>query len=278
MRDLIKKILRESFINKTGDLVGFNYELADGESKFDMLTDDIYNNIGGGTIIYDDVFNYVIKDLKRLFFNRNELSKRDSIQVKFDDINKNGDMDDMYNFLYPLVDNLYHEYFRYNLNEETDKREPNQLDMMYYWKNSPKVTDPTDQQQMDDFMWYLIEYVDFPSDGNYRRIKPFIEGLLNYGLVDYDLYVKMYRWMVFKMRDLFKLMEEENLEDELTNVGGDDSYNDWAWHVLSLGRNRFEKALEMWDDDLEYILELKPIESFGYGWPHPLDIKERQES
>ena len=39
MRDLIKKILRESFINKTGDLVGFNYELADGESKFDMLTD-----------------------------------------------------------------------------------------------------------------------------------------------------------------------------------------------------------------------------------------------
>ena len=158
------------------------------------------------------------------------------------------------------------------------KEESKELDMMHYWKNSPKVIDVDNTEQMDDFMWYLIDYVDFPSDGNYRRIKPFIEGLINYGLIDYDLYVKMYRWMVFKMRDLFTLMEDENLENRLTKVGGDDSYNDWAWHVLSLGRKTFEGVLNQDEGELNYVLNLQPIESFGYGWPHPLDIKERQQS
>ena len=52
------------------------------------------------------------------------------------------------------------------------------MDMMHFWSNSPKVTDVGDVSQMDDFMWYVIDYVDFPSDGNYRRIKTFIKSLI----------------------------------------------------------------------------------------------------
>ena len=165
-----------------------------------------------------------------------------------------------------------------NLIKKVLREESKSMDMVYFWKNSPKVNDPTDQKQMDDFMWYLIEYVDFPSDGNYRRIEHFIEGLINYGLIDYDLYLKMYRWMTLKFRVLHGLMEKENLESRLTNVGSDDSYSDWSWHVLSLGRKTFEGVLNMDEDELNYVLNLEPIESFGYGWPHPFDIKERQQS
>jgi hypothetical protein len=58
------------------------------------------------------------------------------------------------------------------------------MDMMHFWKNSPKVTDVDNTEQMDDFMWHIIDYVDFPSDGNYRRIKPFIKSLIRYGLIE----------------------------------------------------------------------------------------------
>jgi hypothetical protein len=162
-----------------------------------------------------------------------------------------------------------------NLIKKVLREESKSMDMLHFWKNSPKVTDHTDKKQMDDFMWYLIEYVDFPSDGDYTRIKHFIEGLMRYGLIDYDLYVKMYSWMTLKFMALHGLMEKENLTNKLINVGGDDSYSDWSWHVLSLGRKTFEGVLNMYEDELNYVLNLEPIESFGYGWPHPFDIKER---
>jgi hypothetical protein len=165
-----------------------------------------------------------------------------------------------------------------NLIKKVLREESKSMDMVHFWKNSPKVNDPTDQKQMDNFMWYLIDYVDFPSDGNYKRIKTFIEGLINYGLIDYDLYVKMYRWMTMNFKFLHGLMEKENLTNRLTNVGSDDSYSDWSWHVLSLGRKTFEGVLNMYEDELNYVLNLEPIESFGYSWPHPFDIKERQQS
>ena len=108
-------------------------------------------------------------------------------------------------------------------------------DMMHFWNNSPKVTDVDNTEQMDDFMWHIIDYVDFPSDGDYRRIKPFIKSLIRYGLIDVDFYIYMYRWLNRKLRDIS--IAEEEFQLSLVHVGSDDSYSDWKWHVLSFGKS-----------------------------------------
>jgi hypothetical protein len=96
-------------------------------------------------------------------------------------------------------------------------------DMMHFWNNSPKVTDVDNTEQMDDFMWHIIDYVDFPSDGDYRRIKPFIKSLIRYGLIDVDFYIYMYRWLNRKLRDIS--IAEEEFQLSLVHVGSDDSYS-----------------------------------------------------
>ena len=142
------------------------------------------------------------------------------------------------------------------------KEESNQLDMMHFWKNSPKVDDVNDaKKDMDDFMWHLIDYVDFPSDGDNRRIKLFIQSLIRYGLIDVEFYIKMYRWLKIKLRMISSA--EEDFQMSLDNVGGDDSYNDWLWHVLSLGKTNFDRLMEGYDDTIEDMEELYPIESFS---------------
>lgn len=153
------------------------------------------------------------------------------------------------------------------------KEESNQLDMMHFWKNSPKVDDVNDaKKDMDDFMWHLIDYVDFPSDGDNRRINKFIMSLIRYGLIDVEFYIKMYRWLKIKVRMISSA--EENFQMSLDYVGGDDSYSDWLWHVLSLGKENFERLIEGYDDTVESMEQLNPIESFQYAWPHPYDFKE----
>lgn len=151
------------------------------------------------------------------------------------------------------------------------REESESMDMMDFWNNSPKVTDMDNTEQMDDFMWYLIDYVDFPSDGNFRRIEPFIKSLIRYGLIDVEFYTKMYRWLNSKLREISTA--EEDFQMSLDHVGGDDSYSDWKWHVLSLGRENFERLKEGWHDVVDAMEELEPIESFNYAWPHPYDFR-----
>jgi len=152
------------------------------------------------------------------------------------------------------------------------KEESKELDMMHYWKNSPKVTDVDNTEQMDDFMWHIIDYVDFPSDGDNRRINKFIMSLIRYGLIDVEFYIKMYRWLNRKLSDI--QTAEENFQMSLDFVGGDDSYSDWKWHVLSLGKENFERLIEGYDDTVESMEELNPVESFQYAWPHPYDFRD----
>ena len=146
------------------------------------------------------------------------------------------------------------------------------MDMMHFWSNSPKVTDVGDVSQMDDFMWYMIDYVDFPSDGNFRRINSFIKSLVMYGLVDVEFYIEMYRWLNRKVREIHSLEEEFQLS--LDYVSGDDSFSDWKWHVLSLGKDNFERLKEGWEDAIDVVETLRPIESFNYAWPHPYDFRD----
>ena len=148
------------------------------------------------------------------------------------------------------------------------------MDMMYFWNNTPKVTDVDDTEQMDDFMWYLIDYVDFPSDGNFRRIEPFIKSLIRYGFIDVEFYTNMCVWLNRKLREI--KTAEEDFQLSLDYVSGDDSYSDWKWHVLSLGRENFERLKEGWDDTIEVVEAIRPIESFNYAWPHPYDFRSRQ--
>lgn len=152
------------------------------------------------------------------------------------------------------------------------REESESMDMMHFWNNSPKVTDVNDaKKDMDDFMWYLIDYVDFPSDGNYRRIKPFIKSLIRYGLIDVEFYIKMYRWLQIKLGQIS--VAEEQFQMSLDYVGGDDSYSDWKWHVLSFGKENFERLIEGYHDAVDAMEELRPIESFNYAWPHPYDFR-----
>lgn len=151
------------------------------------------------------------------------------------------------------------------------REESESMDMMHFWNNSPKVTDVNDTEQMDNFMWHIIDYVDFPSDGNYRRIKPFILSLIRYGMIDVEFYTNMYRWLNRKLREIRDI--EETFQMSLDNVGGDDSYSDWKWHVLSLGKTNFERIKEGYDDSIEFVESLRPIESFNYAWPHPYDFR-----
>lgn len=152
------------------------------------------------------------------------------------------------------------------------KEESNELNMMHYWENAPKVDDLDNTEQMDNLMWYTINYVDFPSDGNYKRINKFIMSLVRYGLIDIDFYIKMYRWLNRKLSDI--QTAEENFQMSLDYVGGDDSYSDWKWHVLSLGKENFERLIEGYDDTVESMEELNPVESFQYAWPHPYDFRD----
>jgi len=153
------------------------------------------------------------------------------------------------------------------------KEETQSMDMMHFWSNSPKVTDVGDVSQMDDFMWYMIDYVDFPSDGNFRRINSFIKSLVMYGLIDVEFYIEiMYKWLNRKVREIHSLDEEFQLS--LDYVSGDDSFNDWKWHVLSLGKDNFERLKEGWEDAIDVVETLRPIESFNYAWPHPYDFRD----
>lgn len=151
------------------------------------------------------------------------------------------------------------------------REESESMDMMDFWSNSPKVTDVNDTKQMDNFMWHIIDYVDFPSDGNYRRIKPFILSLIRYGMIDVEFYTNMYTWLNRKLREISDI--EETFQMSLDYVGGDDSYSDWKWHVLSLGKTNFERIKEGYDDSIEFVESLRPIESFNYAWPHPYDFR-----
>ena len=151
------------------------------------------------------------------------------------------------------------------------KEESQSMDMMHFWSNSPKVTDSSNTEQLDEFMWHMINYVDFPSDGNYRRINSFIKSLVMYGLVDVEFYIEMYRWLNRKVREIHSLDEEFQLS--LDYVSGDDSFSDWKWHVLSLGKTIFERLKEGYEDAIEVVEPLSPIESFIYSWPHPYDFR-----
>ena len=145
------------------------------------------------------------------------------------------------------------------------REESESMDMMHFWNNKP------DTEEMDDFMWYMIDYVDYPSDGNYKRIKTFIKSLIRYGLIGVDFYLEMYRWLNRRLGEISTA--EKDFQLSLDYVGGDDSYSDWKWHVLSLGKENFERLKEGSDDTIEFVESIQPIESFNYAWPHPYDFR-----
>jgi len=157
-----------------------------------------------------------------------------------------------------------------NLIKKVLREESQTINMMDFWDNSPKVTDVSDNEQMDKLMWHMIDYVDFPSDGNFRRINSFIKSLIRYGLIDIEFYTEMYKWLNRKVREIHSI--EEEFELSLDYVSGDDSFSDWKWHVLSLGKTNFERLKKGYDDVIEVVEGLKPIESFIYAWPHPYDF------
>jgi hypothetical protein len=144
--------------------------------------------------------------------------------------------------------------------------------MLDFINNAPSITYSTnidgskirpEIEDIDDFMWYLIDYVDYPSDFNHKRINQFIITLFRYGLLDDKLKSLMRRWVSRKQSKLYNLWDDE----KLTHVSGDDSFGDWLAHVVSLGKELYEKALKKDISLKEFFVNLNPKESFNYAIP-----------
>ena len=97
--------------------------------------------------------------------------------------------------------------------------------------------------------------------------------LCNDGCTIEDMIRYRNAWKVKAKGACYKALAEEEFQMSLDYVGGDDSYSDWKWHVLSLGKENFERLIEGYHDAVDAMEELRPIESFNYAWPHPYDFR-----
>ena len=112
--------------------------------------------------------------------------------------------------------------------------------MLNFINNAPSITYSTnidgskirpEIEDIDDFMWYLKSL--------------------------------MRRWVSRKQSKLYNLWDDE----KLTHVSGDDSFGDWLAHVVSLGKELYEKALKKDISLKEFFVNLNPKESFNYAIP-----------
>jgi len=156
------------------------------------------------------------------------------------------------------------ELIRKILKEEINNKK---YDMLSFYKNSPKIDVEITKENLDlldDFMWYLIDFVDYEEDYDYNRIHDFIENLVRYGFIKKSVAKYFSVWLSRKKNSLWDIF----IDVDLPHVGGDDSFNDWLYHVISLGKDVYEKALNRDDKIMNLLYSLEPEESFNYAIPY----------
>lgn len=154
------------------------------------------------------------------------------------------------------------------LKEETDW----QQNALNFYKNAPKVDinekGLPDMESLDDFMWYLIDYVDYPNNPDYKKIKSFILALWRYGMLEKEVALRMRGWMNMKQNAL----SDKWIDKDIRDVGGDDSFHDWMSQIISMGKDHYEAALDV-DNNYKKYSNIPYVESFGYAFPYYSDIE-----
>ena len=154
------------------------------------------------------------------------------------------------------------------LREETSWQQ-NALD---FYSNAPKVNinekGLPDMKSFDDFMWYLIDYVDYPNNPDYKKIKEFILGLWRYGMLEKEIALRMKGWLGMKQNAL----SDQWLDKDIKDVGGDDSFHDWMSQIISMGKDHYEAALDV-DNNYKKYSNVPYEESFAYAIPHYSEIE-----
>jgi hypothetical protein len=153
------------------------------------------------------------------------------------------------------------------LNEETYWQE----ESLEFYKNTREIFNIRDgidsHVSLDDYMWYLIEFVDYPKDNDYKRVHSLITSLSRYGFIPRRFAIRLRAWFDMKRRSL----KEEWYDLKIKHVGGDDSFDDWASQIVSMGRKHYEAAKNV-DENYKFYSELPYEESFSYAIPYPSDI------
>jgi hypothetical protein len=152
------------------------------------------------------------------------------------------------------------------------KEETTLKDTLEFFKNAPKVDmdekGRPDMKSLDDFMWYLIDYVDYPNNPDYKKIKEFILGLWRYGMLEKEVALRMKGWLGMKQNAL----SDKWLDKDIKDVGGDDSFHDWMSQIISMGKDHYEAALDV-DKNYKKYSNTPYVESFAYAIPHYSEIE-----
>lgn len=125
----------------------------------------------------------------------------------------------------------------------------------------------TGETNGDDFFWPIIEFLNYKSDNNYKRVKELILDLYRFtGALSYDDIMLLIKILEFKLTAL-----EKNHGNKIKNVS-DDSWSDLRADIVSRGEDFYNKAVLDFDlvqrmaDDNDYK------ESFYYGIPYISDL------
>ena len=147
-----------------------------------------------------------------------------------------------------------------------------QQNALNFMKNAPEVKinekGNINMESLDEFMWYLIDFVDYPNNPDYKKIKSFILGLWRYGMLEKEVALRMKGWMGMKQNAL----SDQWLDKDIKDVGGDDSFHDWMSQIISMGKDHYEAALDV-DNNYKKYSNVPYEESFAYAIPHYSEIE-----
>ncbi len=153
------------------------------------------------------------------------------------------------------------------LNEETSWHK----NAIEFHKNSPKIMKDSaggiNYNSLDDYMWYLVNYVDYPNNPDYKKIKEFILLLRKYGFLDTDVAMRMRGWLKTKKN----FLDEKWGDKSIKHVGGDDSYDDWLSQIVSMGKDHYEAALNI-EKNYKKYRDTPYEESFSYAIPYRIEM------
>ena len=115
---------------------------------------------------------------------------------------------------------------------------------------------------MDKFFWQVIDFVDYPLDNDYKRIRNIFLNLHRYCGIDSDVFLALKTCFYSKIEAL-----EKKWGDDIYNVG-DDSWGDLRSEIVSRGEDFYNRAMYDFDMVQRMANNEDYTESFQYAFPY----------
>lgn len=115
---------------------------------------------------------------------------------------------------------------------------------------------------MDKFFWQVIDFVDYPLDNDYKRIRNIFLNLNRYCGIDSDVILALKTCFYSKIEAL-----EKKWGDDIYNVG-DDSWGDLRSEIVSRGKDFYNRAMSDFDMVQRMANNEDYTESFQYSFPY----------